>query len=86
MGRTVPFAERHQSSSAAAPEPSRRRRGGASELSEPGPLLGADGKPARASKLAACPHCGAGPDRRVKSGFGPARQVTCEACAHEWEE
>jgi len=44
------------------------------------------GKPARLPRTANCPRCGAGPDRRVRSGMGALVDVTCERCAFEYEK
>jgi hypothetical protein len=47
-------------------------------------LLAADGKPARLPAEAKCPQCGAGPEHREQSGFGPMQDVTCSRCAFEF--
>lgn len=72
MSRTVPFAERHRGEEAQA-EP------------EQFVILGPDGQPARLSKTARCPQCGAGPDQRVpSSGFGIPHDL-CQACGYDLE-
>lgn len=50
-------------------------------------IVDPSGQPARAPASKACPKCGAGPDKRVKSGgFGPAHPVCNGGCnpAYEW--
>lgn len=78
--RTVPFTERH-----AAATPARLLK---SDVPDPEliVIVGPNGQPARLPKSARCPHCGAGPDRRIVSGMGAVQDVTCEACGWEFEK
>lgn len=47
-------------------------------------ILGANGSPARVPQPVQCPSCGAGKDRRVKSGgFGAVVDV-CGRCGFEY--
>jgi len=74
--RVVPFAERQRGASpqpttASAPDP-------AEAIVQP------DGRPARRSKHAKCPQCGAGANRRLTS-LGAA-SITCGACGFEFQE
>ena len=49
-------------------------------------LVQPDGRPARPVKVADCPRCGSGPDRRrASAGFGVPHPV-CGACGHEWPD
>jgi hypothetical protein len=50
------------------------------------PILDAHGKPVPTAKDAACPQCGAGPDKRgPRGGFGVRRPI-CHVCAFLWED
>lgn len=46
-------------------------------------IVAPDGRPARLPATAKCPQCGAGPECREQSGFGPTQDVTCTRCAFE---
>lgn len=50
------------------------------------PILAPNGQPARLPADAKCPHCGAGPEKREKTGFGPTQDVTCTVCCHEFDK
>jgi len=53
--------------------------------SKPPVIVDPTGKPARAPADARCPHCGAGPERRVlTSGFGPPK-TACGVCGRDVE-
>ncbi len=43
------------------------------------------GRPARKAADQRCPQCGAGHEKRVKSGMGAAHPV-CMRCGYEWHE
>lgn len=78
MSRTIPFAERHRLVETVT---------GTSHVTVEAPaILGADGRPARLPRNAACPHCGAGADQRVKSGGFGIPHETCQRCAFEFPE
>lgn len=47
-------------------------------------IVAPDGRPARLPDNAKCPRCGAGPEDREQSGFGPTQDVTCRKCAFEF--
>ncbi len=46
-------------------------------------IVNPQGKPARAAVSADCPRCGAGPQKRVKSGWGDDAHPVCN-CGYEF--
>lgn len=48
-------------------------------------ILGPDSRPARRAKSDRCPECGAGADKRQKSGGFGVRRPVCN-CGHEFKD
>jgi len=76
--RVVPFSERRRGVSLQPSAESTEPVDPAAALVQP------DGTPARRSKKAKCPQCGAGANRRLTS-LGAASS-TCGACGFEFQE
>jgi len=49
-------------------------------------ILDAHGKPVQTATDAACPQCGAGPDKRQASGGFGVRRPVCTTCGFKWED